>query len=49
MQRKREHHEDDCVDELRTIIQENRAELTDIEQADLHVLIGRWREWLASR
>jgi len=32
MEKKRETHEDDCVDEIRTIIQENRADLTDIEQ-----------------
>jgi RNA polymerase primary sigma factor len=30
---KREDHEDDCVDELRKIIRENRAQLTDIEQS----------------
>ncbi|MEX0777055.1 MAG: sigma-70 family RNA polymerase sigma factor [Phycisphaeraceae bacterium] len=29
---RRETHEDDCVDEIRTIIRENRAALTDIEQ-----------------
>lgn len=29
---KRQDHEDDCVDELRDIIQSNRAELTQIEQ-----------------
>jgi RNA polymerase sigma factor (sigma-70 family) len=33
MIKKREGHEDDCVDEIRRIIQENRAELTDIEQS----------------
>jgi RNA polymerase sigma factor (sigma-70 family) len=32
MERKRESHEDDCVDELRQIIKDNRASLTDIEQ-----------------
>ena len=32
MQKKREGHEEDCVDELREIIKDNRAELTDIEQ-----------------
>jgi RNA polymerase primary sigma factor len=32
MERKRDDHEDDCVDEIRRIIHENRAELTDIEQ-----------------
>jgi len=33
MARKREGHEDDCVDELRQIIRENRAELTEIERS----------------
>ncbi|MEE9211442.1 MAG: sigma-70 family RNA polymerase sigma factor [Phycisphaeraceae bacterium] len=33
MQRKREDHKDDCVDEIRQIINENRAALTDIEQS----------------
>ena len=32
MEKKREGHEDDCVDEIRQIIKENRAELSDIEQ-----------------
>ena len=32
MEKKRETHEDDCVDEIRQIIRDNRAELTDIEQ-----------------
>ncbi|MBI1338060.1 MAG: sigma-70 family RNA polymerase sigma factor [Phycisphaera sp.] len=32
MQTKREDHEEDCVDELKRIIKENRAELSDIEQ-----------------
>ena len=32
MQKKREGHEDDCVDEVRRIILDNTAELTDIEQ-----------------
>jgi RNA polymerase sigma factor (sigma-70 family) len=32
MQKKREGHEDDCVDELKTIMKDNRAELTPIEQ-----------------
>jgi len=32
MQKKREGHEDDCVDELRLIMKNNRADLTDIEQ-----------------
>jgi len=31
-ERKRDEHEDDCVDELKHIIQSNRAELSDIEQ-----------------
>ena len=32
MDRKRIDHKDDCVDEIRTIMRSNRAELTDIEQ-----------------
>ncbi|MEX0744446.1 MAG: sigma-70 family RNA polymerase sigma factor [Phycisphaeraceae bacterium] len=32
MEKKREAHEDECVDELRQIIRSNRAELSDIEQ-----------------
>jgi RNA polymerase primary sigma factor len=32
LQNKRATHEDDCVDEIRRIIRENRAELTPIEQ-----------------
>jgi len=32
MEKKREIHEDDCVDEIRQIIRDNRAALTDIEQ-----------------
>jgi RNA polymerase sigma factor (sigma-70 family) len=32
MEKKREGHEDDCVDEIRQIIKDNRAELSDIEQ-----------------
>jgi RNA polymerase sigma factor (sigma-70 family) len=32
MQKKREIHEDDCVDELRSIIKDNRADLTQIEK-----------------
>jgi len=32
MQKKRANHEDECVDELRQIISENRADLTDIER-----------------
>ncbi len=32
MERKREDHEDDCVDEIRDIIRDNRAELSQIEQ-----------------
>ncbi|MFP4143574.1 MAG: sigma-70 family RNA polymerase sigma factor [Phycisphaeraceae bacterium] len=31
-EQKRDEHEDDCVDELKTIIHRNRAELSDIEQ-----------------
>ena len=33
MESKRAEHEDDCVDEVRDIIRDNRAELTDIEQS----------------
>ncbi|MFA9478295.1 sigma-70 family RNA polymerase sigma factor [Phycisphaerales bacterium AB-hyl4] len=32
MEKKRETHEDECVDELRQIIRSNRADLSDIEQ-----------------
>ena len=32
MERKRQDHEFDCADEIRLILDENRAELTDIEQ-----------------
>jgi RNA polymerase sigma factor (sigma-70 family) len=32
MEKKREGHEDDCVDEIRQIIKDNRADLSDIEQ-----------------
>jgi len=32
MERKRVQHEDDCADEIRQIIDQNRADLTDIEQ-----------------
>lgn len=32
MERKREGHEADCADEIRLILDENRADLTDIEQ-----------------
>ena len=32
MQKKREGHEDDCVDELREIMKDNRADLTTIER-----------------
>ncbi|MCC6579880.1 MAG: sigma-70 family RNA polymerase sigma factor [Phycisphaeraceae bacterium] len=32
MERKRQAHEGDCADEIRTIIDQNRAELTEIEQ-----------------
>lgn len=32
VEKKREGHEDDCVDEIRQIIRENRADLSDIEQ-----------------
>jgi RNA polymerase primary sigma factor len=33
MQKKREGHEDDCVDEIRKIMDQNKAELTEIEQS----------------
>jgi RNA polymerase primary sigma factor len=33
MARKREEHEENCVDEIRQIIRDNRASLTDIEQS----------------
>ena len=33
LDRKREHHRDDCVDEIRRILGDNRADLTDIEQS----------------
>lgn len=33
MESKRSEHEDDCVDEVRQIINHNRADLTDIEQS----------------
>lgn len=32
MEKKRESHEDECVDEIRQIMVDNRADLTDIEQ-----------------
>lgn len=32
MDRKRRDHEEDCADEIRTILRENRADLTNIEQ-----------------
>jgi len=32
MEKKRAAHEDDCVDEISQIMQQNRADLTDIEQ-----------------
>lgn len=46
MERKREGQEDDAVDELRAIIRENRAELTDIEQEVLEhrFALGKNRE-----
>ncbi len=46
MQKKREGHEEDCVDELRRIIVDNAAELTDIEQEVIEhrFAIGRRRE-----
>jgi RNA polymerase primary sigma factor len=36
MQLKRQIREEDCVDELRQIIADNRAELTEIERSVLH-------------
>jgi RNA polymerase sigma factor (sigma-70 family) len=46
MQRKREGHEEDCVDELRRIILSNRADLTEIEQEVIEhrFALGRRRE-----
>lgn len=45
MNRKRAEHEEDCVDEVRVIVNENRAELTDIEQSVLEhrFALGRGR------
>ena len=39
MYRKRLEHEEDCVDEVKSIVKENRADLTDIEQS---VLVHRF-------
>ncbi len=47
MNRKRTEHEEDCVDEVRIIVSENRADLTDIEQSVLEhrfALGGRRQE-----
>lgn len=33
LERKREDHQEDCVDEIRRIVGDNRADLTDIEQS----------------
>ncbi len=33
MEHRRAEHEDDCVDEVRSIVRENRADLTDIERS----------------
>jgi RNA polymerase sigma factor (sigma-70 family) len=46
MQRKREGHEGDCVDELRQIIKDNRADLTQIEQEVIEhrFALGRRKE-----
>lgn len=43
MQKKREGHEDDCVDELRLIMKDNRAELSDIEQEVIEHRFGLGR------
>ena len=44
LERKRAHHEDDCVDELRRIIGDNRADLTDIEQSVIEHRFSLGRE-----
>jgi len=40
MERKRESHETECAEEVRTIVKENRAELTSIEQTVIHHRFG---------
>ncbi len=42
--RKRAEHEEDCVDEVRVIINQNRAELTDIEQSVIEHRFGLGRK-----
>ena len=46
LEKKRGHHEDDCVDEVRRIVGDNRAELTDIEQSVIkhRFALGRLRK-----
>jgi len=46
MHHKRAEHEEDCVDEVRTIVIENRADLTDIEQSVIEhrFALGRPRQ-----
>jgi len=40
MERKRESHEYECADEVKTIVRQNRAELTSIEQTVIHHRFG---------
>ncbi len=40
MERKRESHEDECAEEVKTIVHDNRAELTAIEQTVIHHRFG---------
>ena len=40
MERKRDVHEEECAEEVKTIVQENRAELTPIEQTVIHHRFG---------
>ena len=40
MERKRESHEFECADEVKTIVRQNRAELTPIEQTVIHHRFG---------
>ncbi len=46
MESKRAQHEDDCVDEVRVIMTENRADLSDIEQSVIEhrFALGRGRQ-----
>ena len=50
MQTKRAEHEDDCVDEISRILQDNRAELSDIEQEVIEhrFSVGRQRKEVAT-